>query len=1236
MKKRIREICAVLAASMCLPYMAAPGMMAYGQYPDGSTKRVYSSGLEEKWASPSEIYHGQKKAYGAQLKTHASPSEVWQEEEVFAESVATPPESEWKFLWENPDSVPGYYRKSGTIGGLYTFQGRDGNDYWRAYGRMEEDGLSGWYSSDFNGTVEEGENIIFPEDEYMTLAPYIYRHASPGEKEFQFLKEQEGEILSRKREEGKGKNPDGSRYDTWKMVFSDGEDEFVGYWFYGYVENEEGKDGIEARWFPCDADGNITRIQMMASVMARAWNPAAPSITRQGNTVIITYSDILARSSYDNSKSKYTLGVGILLNHVSLQSDSYAGFFPETSTVENHVIKKEMNGLAKGLSWKTDGSDGVYTCELLEPTAAVTGSSSRVKLADKITGTKREWYEEYGDESTGFSAVPHVECRLVLTNPSPYITGFGYGVLYNAADGEGGDNNFIRFCVGNVDISSVCQEAHEHQGMVRREPDCTKQGSITGTCTSCGMEVNEIIPALGHQYPEAYDTVTVPGYKIKNCLRCGTRLETVANLYYVEYHGNGNTGGATEKTIHYIDKASHLARNGFDRTGWHFTEWNTEAGGNGTSYQEGQQITNLTLTGDETIHVYACWAVNSYSVTFDGNGGTDGKTITKEYNSNIGTLPSSFRSGYRFDGWWSHKTGGERIMENTRIPASDLQVYAHWTPNTYTIRFEGNGAEEGVMKDEAFSYDEEKELSGNEFKRQGYIFTGWEDEKGNQYKEKEKIRNLTTEDGEVILLRARWIPVTYIISWHGGEDYTGGQMPVQVLTYDKEETLSANQFERTGYIFEGWSFQESGEGELLKDRQKVLNLSAEQDCTIHLYAQWSNSRYKITFLPNSGTCQIKEKEVFYDKEVGELPVPVKEDYGFLGWFHEKTGAQVDEKTLYKDLEDIHLIANWELRFEDMGNGTNRRPGPDGQYDTADDKYYTNGADKEAGTDDDRRIYPGKDGIYGTSDDYYYGIGANEKEVDIHAGQDTVFGTEDDYIDNGDGTNTRPGKDGNFGTEDDEHWWNGKDEKPGTDDDKKINPGLDGEYGTKDDYIDNGDGTNTRPGEDGKFGTGDDEIWENGTDGKPGTEDDKKPGEGGSGGSGGSHASGSSGGSHGSGGSGSSRTSSSPSGLAQEGTWILDSIGWWYRYPDGTWPKDGWYQLSYRGKSEWYHFDGNGYMQTGWFADKDGKIYFLHNISDGTMGRMYKDWNMINGKWYFFNPVSDGSMGALLADMKRSE
>ena len=98
-----------------------------------------------------------------------------------------------------------------------------------------------------------------------------------------------------------------------------------------------------------------------------------------------------------------------------------------------------------------------------------------------------------------------------------------------------------------------------------------------------------------------------------------------------------------------------------------------------------------------------------------------------------------------------------------------------------------------------------------------------------------------------------------------------------------------------------------------------------------------------------------------------------------------------------------------------------------------------------------------------------------------------------------------------------------------------------------------------------------------------------------------------------------------------GTWLQDQTGWWFKYTDGSYPKDTWVQLGYNGKLEWYHFDEAGYMQTGWFTDKDQNRYFLHNVSDGTQGHMVTGWYLVEGKWYYFNPVSDGTRGALFVN-----
>lgn len=68
--------------------------------------------------------------------------------------------------------------------------------------------------------------------------------------------------------------------------------------------------------------------------------------------------------------------------------------------------------------------------------------------------------------------------------------------------------------------------------------------------------------------------------------------------------------------------------------------------------------------------------------------------------------------------------------------------------------------------------------------------------------------------------------------------------------------------------------------------------------------------------------------------------------------------------------------------------------------------------------------------------------------------------------------------------------------------------------------------------------------------------------------------------------------------------------------------------------DWFAFDRNGYMRTGWYTDENGDTYFLHNISDNTLGHMYTGWNWIddNGdgvyECYYFETESNGKRGRL--------
>lgn len=106
-----------------------------------------------------------------------------------------------------------------------------------------------------------------------------------------------------------------------------------------------------------------------------------------------------------------------------------------------------------------------------------------------------------------------------------------------------------------------------------------------------------------------------------------------------------------------------------------------------------------------------------------------------------------------------------------------------------------------------------------------------------------------------------------------------------------------------------------------------------------------------------------------------------------------------------------------------------------------------------------------------------------------------------------------------------------------------------------------------------------------------------------------------------------------------GNWKKDALGTWTFWSEGQMYKDTWayvynpYAKTEENQADWFRFDANGSMITGWFTDHDGSLYYLWPHSDGTQGRMVTGWNWIENdgieRCYYFQTVSDGRKGRLL-------
>lgn len=80
--------------------------------------------------------------------------------------------------------------------------------------------------------------------------------------------------------------------------------------------------------------------------------------------------------------------------------------------------------------------------------------------------------------------------------------------------------------------------------------------------------------------------------------------------------------------------------------------------------------------------------------------------------------------------------------------------------------------------------------------------------------------------------------------------------------------------------------------------------------------------------------------------------------------------------------------------------------------------------------------------------------------------------------------------------------------------------------------------------------------------------------------------------------------------ANSGGWQKDSVGWWYKDANGSYPRSEWRQIN----GKWYYFDRNGYIAHSKWAQINGNWYYFNN--DGHMTE--NTWKLIDNQWYYFN------------------
>lgn len=314
------------------------------------------------------------------------------------------------------------------------------------------------------------------------------------------------------------------------------------------------------------------------------------------------------------------------------------------------------------------------------------------------------------------------------------------------------------------------------------------------------------------------------------------------------------------------------------------------------------------LTAEVPVTKIKAIVESGYYVQYNADGGEGTMPVSIFLTGESGTLTENkfTKLGYTFDGWELTKSDLTKVVYQDNDQICDLaaggetvELVAQWKPNTYTVTYEGNGANGGSTASSEHTYDEEKTLTANGFVRQytvtyycnggtvssstataKYSFNGWLGEDGKPYTDKAAVLNLKSEDGATVKMTAQWTPASVTLP-----------LPT-----------------RTGYDFLGWYADQN----LTEPKIGMNGGMYEPTQDIPLYAKWTPASYTVNFDSNGGSSVDPFEATYTNTYVagygGPLPKPTRDDYAFVCWT--LNGEEITDSTTVNIAGEHTLVAQW--------------------------------------------------------------------------------------------------------------------------------------------------------------------------------------------------------------------------------------------------------------------------------------------------------------------------------------
>ena len=379
-------------------------------------------------------------------------------------------------------------------------------------------------------------------------------------------------------------------------------------------------------------------------------------------------------------------------------------------------------------------------------------------------------------------------------------------------------------------------------------------------------------------------------HKLNNSITLNIRKP----IYNVVFHSNDGNNNTRNQSFVY-GTANNLVLNNYTRTGYSYDGWTTNANGTGTSYSDGQSVNNLNSTDGGAYHLYAKWIPNTYTITYDYNGGVDAERLLAKYD-----MRDSGNDATTLVDLSGRGINGTHV--NTRYVNDHVEYYGtnsapSWTKLAYMHS-------DYMVLEATFS------VSQNYTDR--YVLSDW-------------------QSGGIGIRVDGSGHIAGIIQTPNGRKYPGSSI-TPVIGQKYHALLSFDGITARLYVNGVLTGSTDVTGTYIKAPGSSTIMALGANPAGNNSADKNNHFQGNIYSAAIYSYAINSKTVTYDSAYGTLPTPYRQGYTFDGWYLGDT--LIDENTIVNLSSDVRLSAHWspiQYRIRYRRNGPENVSSMDSTY-----------------------------------------------------------------------------------------------------------------------------------------------------------------------------------------------------------------------------------------------------------------------------------------------------------------